>query len=646
MAKVLLILVLPIVNGFYLPGVAPTSYVAGDKVPVHVNRLTPAFRTGDESFRSVLAFDYYDQNFGFCQPEGGPRSASKESLGSILFGDRIQTSPFEVFMLKNETCKLLCRHDYNEREAQFVNRRIGQTYNFNWLIDGLPAAMEFEEAVTNTDFYSPGFSLGMFNRDSNHPFAMLNNHYDIIIDYHQYQGMGNDKGSYRVVGVIVQPESRKESKETSDGRTDCESASDPLILSETARTPAAFTYSVYWRSSPTAWATRWDKYLHVFDPIIHWFSLITSTIIMIAVVMMVAGILVRALKKDIARYNRLDAFHLSDFAGTGALEEDAIQEDSGWKQLHGDVFRVPSHPMFLAILLGSGTQLYLMLGITIAFALLGFLSPSNRGSLSTIMIMLYTFLSLPGGYVSSRIYKTWEGERWKRNIILTPLLVPGSVFAVFFLLNILLWAKHSSGAVPLTTMLVIIGIWFLISLPLSATGSWLGFCAPVFESPVRTNQIPRQIPPSTLYMRPLPSMLLLGILPFGAIFIELLFIMRSIWFSKFYYMFGFLFISYGLLIITTMATTVLMTYFLLCSENYRWQWRAFGTGGAVAVWTFVLAMGYWLGKGMRGSGWVSGVLYLGYSLTGCLLILVLTGTVGFFASWAFVHRIYRSIKVD
>lgn len=49
-----------------------------------------------------------------------------------------------------------------------------------------------------------------------------------------------------------------------------------------------------------------------------------------------------------------------------------------------------------------------------------------------------------------------------------------------------------------------------------------------------TNQIPRQVPDQAWYMNPLASMMLAGILPFGAVFIELFFILnvcaaRSTW---------------------------------------------------------------------------------------------------------------------
>jgi transmembrane 9 superfamily protein 2/4 len=46
---------------------------------------------------------------------------------------------------------------------------------------------------------------------------------------------------------------------------------------------------------------------------------------------------------------------------------------------------------------------------------------------------------------------------------------------------------------------------------------------------VRTNQIPRQIPSQSIHTRTIPAMLMGGILPFGCIFIQLFFILNSIW---------------------------------------------------------------------------------------------------------------------
>lgn len=601
-------------SAFYLPGVAPTTYAEGDKVPLYVNALTATASREDGKLRAILPWDYYDPRFHFCRPEKFPEYVS-ESLGSIIFGDRIMTSPFDLKMHRNDSCQSICgSQKFDKHSAQFTIAKIQQEFNINWLVDGLPAGQLLEDEITKTQFYSQGFALG-----NNEEQVQLNNHFDIIIDYHEVT-----TGQFRVVGVIVQPSSRKDSKVANDGTADCGEGSGPLILDPKADTTVTWTYGIYWRPSPTAWATRWDKYLHVFDPKIHWFSLINSAIIVVFLSLTVLSILVRALKKDIARYNRLDSINLDDLSGTAASMEDGVQEDSGWKLVHGDVFRTPSHALMLSVFLGNGAQLFVMVGFTIAFALLGFLSPSNRGSLGSVMILLYTVFGFIGGYVSGRVYKSFGGERWKMNIALTPILVPGIVFLTFFFLNLFLWAKGSSGAVPFGTMLFLVLIWFVISLPLSFAGSWVAFKQSAIVPPVRTNQIPRQIPPSTTYLKPIPSMLLVGILPFGAIFVELYFIMSSIWFSKVYYMFGFLFLCYGLMIITCAATTILLVYFLLCSENYHWHWRAFLTAGASAFYVFLNAIVYWATKLQLG-GLAGGVLYLGYSALISFLFFILTG---------------------
>lgn len=67
---------------------------------------------------------------------------------------------------------------------------------------------------------------------------------------------------------------------------------------------------------------------------------------------MVSMILIRALHKDISRYNSVEA------------QED-VQEDYGWKLIHGDVFRPPQRSMVLSVLVGSGAQIIAMTGLTL-----------------------------------------------------------------------------------------------------------------------------------------------------------------------------------------------------------------------------------------------------------------------------------------
>ncbi|KAF9343544.1 hypothetical protein BGX34_006634, partial [Mortierella sp. NVP85] len=382
----------------------------------------------------------------------------------------------------------------------------------------------------------------------------------------------------------------------------------------------------------TAWATRWDKYLLVGEPRIHWFSLVNSVIIVLFLTGMVAMVLLRALHKDISRYNQQEA-------------QDDFQEDFGWKLVHGDVFRAPAYPMLLSIIVGNGSQMFLMASVTILFAALGFLSPSNRGSLATVMIVFYMFFGIVAGFVSARLYKMFGGEAWKRNVIGTAFLYPSIIFGGFIALNFFLVGAKSSGAVPFGTMLGLVALWFLVSTPLSVIGSYLGFQRGKIETPVRANQIPRQIPDQVFYLRPIPAMMIGGILPFGAIFIELYFILNSIWFHKIYYVFGFLFLVFGILILTCAEVTILMCYFHLCAEDYHWWWRAFFTSGASAIYIFLYSIMYYFTT-LQIKSFTSVVLYFGWTAIMSLMFFVLSGAIGFFSTFLFVRKIYGSIKID
>lgn len=73
------------------------------------------------------------------------------------------------------------------------------------------------------------------------------------------------------------------------------------------------------QESATPWATRWDNYLHIFDPVgiwaqlalfvqltksplqrIHWFSLINSIIVVVFLCLMVSMILLRTVSRDVS----------------------------------------------------------------------------------------------------------------------------------------------------------------------------------------------------------------------------------------------------------------------------------------------------------------------------------------------------------
>lgn len=450
----------------------------------------------------------------------------------------------------------------------------------NWLVDGLPAGRQVHDEKTNSDFYGTGFPLGVVhveegytNSDDDNKNVMKSvevpyfaNHYEINIEYHD---RGND--NYRVVGVTVRPMSIERSSPDS-----CDSSAGSLTLSENKDNEVHFTYSVKFTKSDTVWATRWDKYLHVYDPTIQWFSLINCSIVVILLSSVVLHMLLRALKNDLSRYNE---FNL----------DNEFHEDSGWKLSHGDVFRIPPRSLLLSVLVGSGVQLFLMTACSIIFAALGFLSPSSRGSLPTVMFILYALFGFVGSYTSTAVYKFFRGPYWKVNMLLTPVLVPGGIFVTIIFLNFFLVFVHSSGAIPAGTLFTMILLWFVFSIPLSFAGSLIAHKRCHLEDhPTKTNQIARQIPNQPWYLKTVPVSLIAGVFPFASIAVELYFIYTSLWFNKIFYMFGFLLFSFLLLTFTTSLVTILTTYHSLCLENWKWQWRSFIVGGCgCALYVFI-----------------------------------------------------------
>jgi len=389
---------------------------------------------------------------------------------------------------------------------------------------------------------------------------------------------------------------------------------------------------VDFKESDIKWASRWDSYLLMTDDQIHWFSIVNSLMIVLFLSGMVAMIMLRTLYRDISKYNQLET-------------QEEAQEETGWKLVHGDVFRPPANSDWLCVYVGTGVQFFGMMLVTMVFAVLGFLSPSNRGGLMTAMLLLWVFMGLLAGYSSSRLYKLFKGSEWKNITLRTAFTFPGSVFAIFFFLNILIWGQKSSGAVPFTTMFALVLLWFGISVPLVFVGSFLGFKKPAIEDPVKTNKIPRQVPEQAWYMNPIFSILIGGILPFGAVFIELFFILTSIWLHQFYYIFGFLFLVFLILIVTCAEISIVLCYFQLCSEDYLWWWRSYLTSGSSALYLFLYATFYFFTK-LEITKFVSAVLYFGYMLIVSYSFFALTGTIGFYACFMFTRLIYSSVKIE
>lgn len=306
--------------------------------------------------------------------------------------------------------------------------------------------------------------------------------------------------------------------------------------------------------------------------------------------------------------------------------------------------------VFCAVV-GVGAQFFSLIVFLLLLAVANMFYPGNRGIMYTTAIVLYALTAGTAGFVSAHLYSRltgMEANRWAWNLVLSGILFPAPLFLMFCFLNTVAIAYESQAALPFGTILAIICIWVLVSMPLTVIGGIIGrntakgkdMCAPC-----RTNKIPREIPPVPWYRQGVCQVFMAGFLPFSAIYIELHYIFASVWGHKLYTLYGVLFVAFGMLVIVTSFITVALTYFQLAIEDHRWWWRSLFSGGSTAFFVYAYCFFYYFERSSM-FGLMQTSFFFGYMFLAVYAAFIMLGTVGFASSFAFVLRIYQAIKSD
>ncbi|CAD5185688.1 transmembrane 9 superfamily member 3-like [Musa acuminata AAA Group] len=561
-------------------------YKQGDPVPLYANKVGP-FHNPSETYR------YFD--LPFCVPEHV--TEKKEALGEVLNGDRLVEAPYKLDFRVDRDSEPLCKKKLTKEDVAKFRSAVTKDYYFQMYYDDLPIW---------------GF-IGKVDKErkdlSEYKYYLYRHiHFDILYN------------SDHVIEISV--------------HTDPNSLAD---LTEDKDIEASFFYSVKWKETTTPFEKRMNKYSqtsslpHHLE--IHWFSIINSCVTVLLLTGFLATILMRVLKNDFVKY---------------AHDEESAedQEETGWKYIHGDVFRFPKNKSLLAACLGSGTQLFALTVFIFILALVGVFYPYNRGALFTALVVVYALTSGIAGYTASSFYCQLEGTNWVRNVLLTGFLFCGPLFLTFCFLNTVAIVYSATAALPFGTIVVIVLIWTLVTSPLLVLGGIAGKNGKTeFQAPCRTTKYPREIPLLPWYRRTIPQMAMAGFLPFSAIYIELYYIFASVWGHRIYIIYSILFIVFIILLIVTAFITVALTYFQLASEDHEWWWRSYLCGGSTGLFVYGYCFYYYFARSDM-SGFMQTSFFFGYMACICYGFFLMLGMVGFRAALLFVRHIYRSIKCE
>lgn len=341
------------------------------------------------------------------------------------------------------------------------------------------------------------------------------------------------------------------------------------------------------------------------------------------------------MKNDFSRYMEID-------------EETLGEEESGWKLIHGDVFRFPKNSSILCAAVGSGIHLIVCSFLVLFLALTGFISTTKRGSILSGAVILYCLTSVIGGFVSAQLYFKMNGKAWVRCLLQTSLLFPSAVIMIFMWVNTVAVARKSTSALTFGAGFTVAFLFGCVSFPLTVFGGILAknYANKNFESPTRTTKVAREIPEeSSKYIVLFSEFLIAGCLPFSAIYIELHYIFASMWGHHIYTLFGVLLFAFVLLMIVTSAISVCLLYFRLTREDHRWWWNSFFNGGQTGITIYLYSWWYYTYvSGM--TGLLQASFFFGYMLIVCFAFFLMAGACGFLCSLTFAKYIYSRVKCD
>jgi len=574
------------------------AYKDGADLNIVVNSVGP-FNNPMEKYRFYsLPFCHEHHEAENFKPDLNNVGAIKYKirLGQHLAGDSHESSPYAVKFRQPIENRVLCKVKLGPDELQQFKNSILNSYYFEMYVHDL-AMWGYVGDVDNEDLMGETGGAKTY-----------------LFPHHHFKfGLNKDKVVTAAISTDV------------DKKVDITDVNTPIEVS--------FTYSVEFYDETLEWEDRLTHYSDSrFVPAtfeIHWLSIINSFVLVLLLTAFLAIILMRVLKNDFSRYMELD-------------EETMEEEESGWKLIHGDVFRFPTNSCLFCAAVGTGTQLLAAVFLILMLALTGWISMTRRGSILAGTVVIYSLTSIIGGYVGTKLYLQMNGKAWARCVLLTAVLFPLPVVLVFSWANSIAIFHGSTSALPFGVIVTIAALFIFICAPLTLIGGVLAknFATKDMKAPTRTTRVAREIPTEVPWFKGrVPMMFISGFLPFSAIYIELHYIFASMWGHQVYTLFGILFFAFVLLVIVTSSITVSLLYFQLSREDHRWWWISFTNGGMIGFFIYAYSFYFYFQRsGM--SGLLQTSFYFGYMAIISFATFLMLGSAGFRLSLVFVKYIY------
>ena len=609
-----LLILLNIFNSIISKGILDYSHDINSDLQIQAGALS--------SINGIIPFSY--EKLKICDTK--KITKVEDTLGEILTGEKIFSTEYLAKTGKDSFCETLCYNQFDEKSLKLIITLIKRNYFINWYLDKLPAGLlnfDVNKKVSNIDYFT-GIPLGYIQNDQ----IFIYNHLQFHILINEI-----NKKKFNVVGFNILPISLSHNEDTPLCAKEAKNLLNNFDIHPQPLTgeKILFTYDVIFEKSNKTFALRWDHY-KTSNTKIHWIGIFLSESIIFGLTLFIIIVLVKNIKTEIDVYNT----QIINFEFSGYYT---------WKELSGDVFRAPlRNAMLLSSIIGNGFQLFCMLSVTLFLGSLGFLNPEKRANLLNLGIILFCLMGLPGGYISAKIYQFFKGKSWLLNALLTSIIFPGTLFFGYFFVNIILAIERSSAAVNLSDIISLFALWIFCTFPLILIGSFLGIKNKAISAPCKTNTIPSFVPSKPWYLHYKFMTFVTGFISFGAIFIELSYVMSALWKHQIYFLATFLWISLILFIVICGEISIIVVFWNLCYGDYKWWWKSFLIGASPVIYFVVFSIYYFFTLQIRGISAM--VVYFGIMGLISAMALFICGSISVLFTFIFIKFIYSRIKIN
>lgn len=641
--------------------VKPNLYKWGDTVELIVNKV--------ESDLTQLPYGYYD--LPFTCPPSDHKKPLHLSLSEIIKGDRKWESDYKLTFGHDSACEGLCARKTRPEGMRRARELVREGYVVQWLIDEeLPAATTFVSTIDDKKYYASGFPLGFVDPETEKTY--LNNHVMLVIRYHAV-----DQDTYTIVGFEVYPRSVLGEK--------CPGASKnyeqyEIIIPEDENELSyiPFTYSVYWREEFNVdWSHRWNFFMNSGEISerssvkFHWMTLGNSVGIALLITLIVVVNLIRTLK--IGADKTTDDFQFTF--------DDNDNIDSVYAVAR--IWLTQTDPLSPSL---DALTILTSIGVHFLFTILGSLTISCsldrlhnvRNSVVTMAVLCFVIAAFVASFVGTWLkleYQSFRNEtsgKYRIFSIICGSALPGLVTVSTQILNYIIKLKESTQAIPFRTVKIFIAVYFANCIPLSLLGGEVanrmyrrcGSKFPILSSlgikntglkAIKTRNCKRseismkwireEVPYSSL------TILICGLFPFAIIYVEMLYIYKSVWLEKttFYYFYWFLLGNIVLLCIVVCEISLLGCFITMKMHKKDrripardgWRWRCFLMGSSCA-WYMELYTLYYIFHTLNITGFSSTFTSVSYSLIFNIMCGMTMGSLGYLTCCWFVNRVYVS----